>query len=88
MRRIVASMAADTCYGELFDVWWPDAPHRVLRTRLVAEWGAATGQRPGEGTPIGTILGSSGHRIDRPRYAPVSPGRTSTAISMTPAVGR
>ena len=72
-RRIVASTAADTVYGELFDVWWPGAPHRVLRTRLVAEWEAAgrppPGQRPGEGTPIGTLVRSSGERIDWPRYA-------------------
>jgi NAD(P)H-dependent flavin oxidoreductase YrpB (nitropropane dioxygenase family) len=72
-RRIVASTAADTVYGELFDVWWPDAPHRVLRTRLVQEWEAAgrppPGQRPGEGTPIGTVVSSSGHTRDWPRYA-------------------
>jgi nitronate monooxygenase/enoyl-[acyl-carrier protein] reductase II len=72
-RRIVASTAADTCYGELFDVWWPDAPHRVLRTRLVAEWEAAgrppPGKRPREGTLIGTRLGNSGQRMDWPRYA-------------------
>jgi NAD(P)H-dependent flavin oxidoreductase YrpB (nitropropane dioxygenase family) len=72
-RRITASTAADTFYGELFDGWWPDAPHRVLRTRMVEQWEAAgrppRGQRPGEGTPIGTLVLSSGQRIDWPRYA-------------------
>jgi nitronate monooxygenase len=72
-RRITASTAADTVYGELFDVWWPDAPHRVLRTRLVRDWEAAgrppPGQRPGEGAPIGTVVLSSGHKRDWPRYA-------------------
>jgi len=72
-RRIVASTAADTVYGELFDVWWPDAPHRVLRTRLVTEWEAAgrppPGKRPGEGTPIGTLVRSSGEKLAWPRYA-------------------
>jgi nitronate monooxygenase len=72
-RRIVASTAADTVYGELFDGWWPDAPHRLLRTRLVADWEAAgrppPGQRPGEGTPIGTLITSSGQKLDWPRYA-------------------
>jgi NAD(P)H-dependent flavin oxidoreductase YrpB (nitropropane dioxygenase family) len=72
-RRITASTAADTFYSELFDVWWPDAPHRVLRTRLVEEWEAAgrppPGRRPGEGTPIGTMVSISGHRRDWPRYA-------------------
>jgi nitronate monooxygenase/enoyl-[acyl-carrier protein] reductase II len=72
-RRITASTAADTVYGELFDGWWPDAPHRVLRTRLVAEWEAAgrppPGRRPGEGTPIGTLVRSSGETVEWPRYA-------------------
>jgi nitronate monooxygenase len=72
-RRITASTAADTVYGELFDVWWPDAPHRVLRNRLVEVWEAAgrppPGQRPGEGTPIGTVVRSSGQKTDWPRYA-------------------
>jgi NAD(P)H-dependent flavin oxidoreductase YrpB (nitropropane dioxygenase family) len=72
-RRITGSTARDTFYGELFDVWWPDAPHRVLRNRLVQEWEAAgappPGQRPGEGTPIGTVVRSSGQKTDWPRYA-------------------
>jgi nitronate monooxygenase len=63
----------DTFYGELFDVWWPGAPHRVLRNRLVAEWEAAgrppPGKRPGEGTSIGTVVTSSGRKTDWPRYA-------------------
>ena len=59
-QRVVDSSAADTFYGELFDVWWPDAPHRVLRrNKTFEEWDAAgrpaAGDRPGEGTPIGTI---------------------------------
>jgi NAD(P)H-dependent flavin oxidoreductase YrpB (nitropropane dioxygenase family) len=58
-QRVVDSSADDTFYGELFDVGWPGAPHRVLRnTKLLAEWDAAgrppSGRRPGEGTPIGT----------------------------------
>jgi nitronate monooxygenase len=72
-RRITASTAADTVYSELFDVWWPDAPHRVLRNRCVAEWEEAgrppPGQRPGEGTPIGSLVLSSGRRTAWPRYA-------------------
>jgi NAD(P)H-dependent flavin oxidoreductase YrpB (nitropropane dioxygenase family) len=77
-QRIVHSTAGDTFYGELFDVWWPDAPHRVLRNRLVQEWDAAgrppPGQRPGEGTSIGTVVRSCGERTDWPRYAVGVPG--------------
>jgi NAD(P)H-dependent flavin oxidoreductase YrpB (nitropropane dioxygenase family) len=49
----------DTVYTTLFDLEWADAPHRVLRNKVVAEWEAAgrppSGQRPGEGSIIGTV---------------------------------
>jgi nitronate monooxygenase len=58
-QRVVESGAGDTFYGDLFDVGWPDAPHRVLRkNKTFAEWDSAgrppPGKRPGEGTEIGT----------------------------------
>jgi nitronate monooxygenase len=60
-RRVVAARAEDTWYGLLFDVGWPDAPHRVLRNRAVEAWETAgrpeSGQRPGEGEIIGTRAG-------------------------------
>ncbi len=72
-QRVVDSSAEDTFYGELFDVWWPDAPHRVLRnTKTFEEWDAAgrpaPGDRPGEGTPIGTSRRPWGD-YEWPRYA-------------------
>jgi NAD(P)H-dependent flavin oxidoreductase YrpB (nitropropane dioxygenase family) len=70
--RIVRSTAEDTIYTGLFDVGWPDAPHRVLRNKIVKEWEAAgrpvSGQRPGEGEVIGTVM-RAGARVDIPRYA-------------------
>ena len=71
--RIVQSTAKDTVYNELYDVWWPNAPHRTLRNKAFAEWEAAgrppPGSRPGEGTSIGTRTLSTGEVIDWPRYA-------------------
>jgi NAD(P)H-dependent flavin oxidoreductase YrpB (nitropropane dioxygenase family) len=72
-QRVVDSSAEDTFYGELFDVGWPDAPHRVLRnTKTFQEWDAAgrppTGERPGEGAPIGTSHRPWGE-FEWPRYA-------------------
>jgi nitronate monooxygenase len=71
-RRILAARAEDTVYGTIFDVWWPDAPHRVLRNRVVEEWEAAgrpaSGHRPGEGTTIGTMHRPWGDTA-WPRYA-------------------
>ena len=73
-QRVVDSGAGDTSYGRLFDVWWPDAPHPVLRnTKTFEEWVAAgrppPGDRPGEGTSIGTIR-RPWEEYQWPRYAP------------------
>ena len=54
--RIVRARADDTVHTTLFDVGWPNAPHRVLRTEVVDEWEQAgrpaAGDRPGEGVAI------------------------------------
>lgn len=72
-QRVVDSTAADTVYNELYDVWWPNAPHRTLRNKTFDEWDAAgrppSGKRPGEGTFIGRRHSSSGQVVDWPRYA-------------------
>jgi nitronate monooxygenase len=73
-RRIVSSVAADTVYtADLYNVWWPDAPHRTLRNRTFEEWHAAgrppPGMRPGEGTVIGRRRAQSGETVEWPRYA-------------------
>jgi NAD(P)H-dependent flavin oxidoreductase YrpB (nitropropane dioxygenase family) len=73
-RRVVESTARDTVLlDDLFDVWWPEAPHRVIRNRIVDEWVAAgrppSGKRPGEGTPIGKRRMSDGQVHEWPRYA-------------------
>ena len=77
-RRIVEARAEDTVYNSLYDVWWPNAPHRTLRNKTVAEWEAAgsppPGSRPGEDTSIGHHLNSAGKQVDWPRYAIGAPG--------------
>jgi nitronate monooxygenase len=77
-RRVVKSTAADTFYGDVFDIGWPDAPHRVLRNRLIEEWEAAgrppSGQRPGEGTTIGNVVMSDGKQTAWQRYTVGVPG--------------
>ena len=54
--RIMGAHARDTVHTTLFDIGWPDAPHRVLRTEVVDEWERAgrpqPGKRPGEGAAI------------------------------------
>ncbi len=56
--RILRGTAAETVHTMLYDVKWPDAPHRVLRSSTFAAWEAAgrppSGQRPGEGDVLAT----------------------------------
>jgi nitronate monooxygenase len=58
-RRILAAEAEETVHTELYDIGWPNAAHRVLRTKVVDEWERAgrpeTGKRPGEGKSIGKM---------------------------------
>ena len=73
-RRVLAGTENDTAYlDDLFDVGWPDAPHRVLRNSTVTDWEAAgrppPGRRPGEGEIIATA--ESVGEIER--YACVTP---------------
>jgi NAD(P)H-dependent flavin oxidoreductase YrpB (nitropropane dioxygenase family) len=72
-RRIVESSAKDTVYTEdLYNIYWPGAPTRTLRNRTFEEWDAAgrppAGQRPGEGTTVGTLRLASGETYELPRY--------------------
>lgn len=72
--RVASSRAEDTFYTkDLFNVGWPDAPHRVLKNKAFQEWDAAgrppPGQRPGEGEPIGSRRYPWGVEDQWPRYA-------------------
>jgi len=74
-KRVVEARAEDLVFCEdLFNQGWENAPHRVLRNRLVEEWEAAgrpaSGRRPGEGSVIGTVArGAAKARVDVARYA-------------------
>jgi NAD(P)H-dependent flavin oxidoreductase YrpB (nitropropane dioxygenase family) len=56
--RVLKANEPDTIYTGLFDVGWPNAPHRVIRNTTVEAWEAAgqpmSGKRSGEGDVIGT----------------------------------
>jgi nitronate monooxygenase len=72
---ILNASETDTVFVEdLFDIGWPNAPHRVLRNKTVEAWEAAgrppPGQRPGEGEVIATSP-SVGPIV---RYRCASPG--------------
>jgi len=70
---LLAAKETDTVHGDLFDIGWPNARHRVLRNTTVAAWEAAgrppSGARPGEGEVIATSL----TRGDIVRYRSATP---------------
>lgn len=70
--QIAAARETDTVYSELFDIGWPDAPHRTLRNTTVVEWERAgrphSPDRPGEGE---IVVRSGGGEVAR--YSDVPP---------------
>jgi len=74
-QRLLHAVESDTVYTEnLFDVGWPNAPHRTLRNRTDEGWDAAgrppSGHRPGEGE----VIGNSQRGGPILRYQSVTPG--------------
>ncbi len=68
--RLLAAKETDTVYGTLFDIGWPDAPHRTLRNKTIEAWEIAgrppSGKRPREGvvvakSPDGDIVAYQPH---------------------------
>lgn len=76
--RVLASSGEETLYSELFDIGWPNAPLRTLRTPLTQAWEGAgrprSPHRPGEGDIVATRADGSGV----PRYHFSSPTREVT----------
>jgi NAD(P)H-dependent flavin oxidoreductase YrpB (nitropropane dioxygenase family) len=74
-QAVLDAQSGDTVHTKLFDIGWPNAAHRVIRTPLVDAWeragGPAAPNRPGEGEVVARL-----HRDDLeaplPRYS-VSP---------------
>lgn len=80
--RLLRATAEDTVLTTVFDVGWPDAPHRVVRNDTYTTWHAAgrppPGERSGEGEVVATREGSS-----IVRYSDAQPTRgTAGAIDV------
>jgi nitronate monooxygenase len=75
--RLVRGHASETIHTTLYDIGWPDAAHRVLRTSVVEEWERAgrpaSGSRPGEGAPAGQIRRRDGSAAPLVRYSVIPP---------------
>jgi nitronate monooxygenase len=73
-RRLIAATEADAeWYANLYEVGWPDSPHRAIHNSTAERWEAAgrppPGSRPGEGEVIAHF--ASGEPIVR--YSPAPP---------------
>ncbi|HYB15591.1 MAG TPA: nitronate monooxygenase [Streptosporangiaceae bacterium] len=86
-RRLIAAAETDPqWYANLYDVGWPDSPHRALRNSTAKAWEAAgrppDSQRPGAGEVIAHF--ASGESIVRYEPAPPMAGTTGDieALSM------
>ena len=86
-RRLIAAAETDPeWYPNLYEVGWPDSPHRALRNSTARAWEAAgrppPGQRPGEGDVIAHF--ASGEAIVRYEPAPPMAGTSGDieALSM------
>jgi nitronate monooxygenase len=86
-RRLIAAAETDPeWYPNLYDVGWPDSPHRALRNSTAKSWEAAgcppDDQRPGIGDVIAHL--ASGEAIVRYEGAPPMVGTTGDieALSM------
>ena len=86
-RRLIAAAETDPqLYPNLYEVGWPDSPHRALRNSTASAWEAAgrppDAQRPGEGDVIAHF--ASGEAIVRYEPAPPMAGTTGEieALSM------
>ena len=66
---LVAADAADTVLTDTFAVWWPDAPHRVLRSAVNAA-SALDDEQAGE-------VADAGQAFPIPRFAVVPPNRAT-----------
>jgi NAD(P)H-dependent flavin oxidoreductase YrpB (nitropropane dioxygenase family) len=87
LSRLIAAAETDPqWYPNLYDVGWPDSPHRALRNSTAEAWEAAgrppDAQRPGEGDVIAHF--ASGEAIVRYEPAPPMIGTTGDieALSM------
>jgi NAD(P)H-dependent flavin oxidoreductase YrpB (nitropropane dioxygenase family) len=86
-RALIAAAETDAqLYPNLYEVGWPDSPHRVLRNSTASTWEAAgrppLAQRPGQGDVIAHF--ASGEAIVRYEPAPPMAGTTGDieALSM------
>lgn len=73
--RVLNASENDTAHLQnLFDINWPEAPHRVLRNKTVTDWELAGRPKPGERPGEGDIVARSKQFGPVQRYVCETPG--------------
>lgn len=85
-RRLIAAAETDAeWYADLYDVDWPDAPHRALRNSTAQAWERAgrpaPGDRPGEGDTVAHL--DSGEPLVRYSSALALDGATGDVAALS-----
>ena len=88
--RLIAARETETEIGTLFDLDWPDAPHRTMRNSTIEAWRAAgsptSGARPGEGEAV--AIRSDGSPVLRYESEPPANDMTGDWEAMTLYAGQ
>jgi NAD(P)H-dependent flavin oxidoreductase YrpB (nitropropane dioxygenase family) len=71
--KIIGASETDTYYSTLFDVGWPDAPHRTLRNQTIEGWLTAGSPAPGQRPNEGEVLATRPDGTELVRYSSTSP---------------
>ena len=83
-QKLMQAAETDAVYSTLFDIGWPDSPHRSLRNDTIELWEAAgnppSGHRPNESEVIGTY--GDGNPIRRYEASYPEPGAIGQLESM------
>jgi nitronate monooxygenase len=77
LERLLHAAATDTVLTTVFDVGWPDAPHRVLQNHTSATWEAAGRPTRGARRREGEVVGARG-ATPIVRYSDAQPTRSTT----------
>ncbi|MDP3416674.1 nitronate monooxygenase family protein [Falsiroseomonas sp.] len=70
---ILGARETDTVHTHVFNIGWPDAPHRVLRNSTVEAWEAAGSPPPGRRPREGEVVATSVSRGPIQRYRSYTP---------------
>jgi NAD(P)H-dependent flavin oxidoreductase YrpB (nitropropane dioxygenase family) len=88
--RVKAARETDTVLSSVFDIGWPDAPHRCLTNDTLEAWNAAGEPQPGHRPNEDEVVAYDRSGAPIPRYSMEDPvdGMTGNVTSMAMYAGQ